>query len=775
MGTLTRSGVQLGVLGTADLRDPASCAQAMNWLWTQRTFKEPLEARTARNCAFYDGKQFYEWNNKKRQMVLPERYRDRQDWLIYNVIGPLLDQKLAKMSAKEPTWTVPAFTSDPHDQMVARFSNDLLGWYYTFGLGMERLLEKFLRWYFCSPVTFIEAAWDATKGDRVPVALDDFYRDIPEGSDPATSDQMRTDDLSRFRGLIGYQGDEQPVIKYSGDPVVKVRSIFQVVWYPFMLEDWDQCQAYLVTDVMTAEEVSERFRIPVREVLSRKNSRISDTHFNRVLRAWSSPYMDGPGPDIGVEYDTGILVSQLYATRTVCPPRGQDDLGGVAAVWIHGDNETIKPPVPLNNPLGILPLVPAVENPSNGFAWGTCSIDRVIGPQIDLNDSRTQLGRWRKNKSNPKIIVDLNDGGDQTAWLRDDAPYRCHIDKRPQAFFLPQGGFEDREASAFNLQYMHDALAVPDIALGRTDETSVRSGRAVLALQDEASQRLRNIGKGLNRVMSKAGTLVLSLLQAYAIARRVTPIVGQNNIPEFKEWSATKLRPTIYDQYPSQVANVNVTTFTNLPMSPGEMQQTVISLMQTNVIRPGEHDRLIAEVFGLNDFRAVFDRGRLGRDRATMKVERWRKGLPAPPPMETDDHDEHIDIIGQFVDTDDYLALAVNAPQIAQEAHFHLKFHEQAKYDVEAEKVMRLQFAQMRMAAIMAGEAAQAGLAGASMYFSMQANGGIDPAGLQDMGEKSDRQGERKRNEGRPPAAAQRSGKSNPPSHQERRSADVRA
>ena len=100
-----------------DWDDPTgqSQAQAVRWLWDQRYLKCDLEERAARNYAFYEGKQLHEWSNFHRQMKLPTHLRNLhdpnlQDYLVANVIKPLLIQKHSKFSRNEPIWNVPAFT-----------------------------------------------------------------------------------------------------------------------------------------------------------------------------------------------------------------------------------------------------------------------------------------------------------------------------------------------------------------------------------------------------------------------------------------------------------------------------------------------------------------------------------------------------------------------------------------------------------------------------------------------------------------------------------------
>lgn len=715
-----------GVLGKTDWNDPRAIATAMKDIFEQRELKRDLEARAARNIAFYEGRQSWEWHEGRRQMVFPRRLKKVADLLIYNIIKPLMVQKLAKMARSEPVWKVPSYTTDEFDQMVARFSNDLMGYYYLHGLRVPEIVEDLLRNIYTSPVTFLEPGWDPILGEAMDVTLDDFYREIPQEATNEMADQMRGDDLTAFRGLLGAngreEGDNRPVVQYTGDLSLHIRSIFKVMWYPFHVEQWSDVHAYLISEVMTPEEVSMRTGMPIDEVLANRNSIAAhDFATHRLVQGWTSPFIDTPVVD--PENDYGIIVHRLFGDRRLAGP------GGVSAMLIGASDEAIGVGK-IGNKLDRLPLRAFVEHPSPDTAWGTCSVDDAICAQIDFNDAATQRGRARRQRVRPRIIRDKNDGSGPTGasaleWNKPDAVYEVnHMERRPQLLVEPPTGQDDTIAIQFNMEFLHDVMAVPAVALGRTDEIGKNaSGRLALALQEEANERNKLVGKLLNIGFSWVGEILLSLLQSHAVKERLTPIAGDNNAVEFKAWSRASLQPTMYAQHPASVAIVTVDSFSNIPSTTAERRQLVVALLELGVLKAGEDDAVIRDAFGFGTDKEILEAGRAGRDRAEAKVIQWRQGQNAPPVMQSDDHESAVPIISAFIASDDFRQIAQERPDIAGEAVMHLDSHQQQIHDEKAREVMRAMYAQARIAAEFSFKAQQDRLPGMAMMFGAMANG----------------------------------------------------
>lgn len=679
--------------GSADWNDPKQLGKCAQWLYAQRQLKDTMEQRTARNIAYYEGRQHYEWSRKYGTMRLPETKRD-QLLLVFNVIKPLIQQKLAKMVRLEPVWTVPAYTSDEYDQVVARFSNDILNWYWNDGLRMSERIRRLFEWMFVSPICFIHPHWNPTSGDPVEVKFEDWARPIPEGTPPDLAAAQQAEDMESYKRLRGYSSSTQTVVQYTGDIDFEVVDIFKAMWYPFYADKWDNVHIFLKTDILAPEDVAKRYGLTIDEVMKYGKATAEMDSYRMKLQGWSSPFM-GRISVADADFDNGILVHQLYIDSVLAPPYGR-----TAVVLGHGE-EAIKWGI-LGNKYHQMPFRPMVEHQTPGVIWGTCTVDDMLPAQVELNKARNQQAEWRDLLNRPKVIRYLNDGADDESFKASNQDAIITVqskDVKPDVLYSPQSGVEHEAAVAWDLRFMHDAAAVPDVSLGNTSETNAKSGIAVRSLQEEANERLKVQGEGINDAMSWTGSFLLAELQEKAVSKRLIPLVGENNSIEYIAWSRAMLRPSIYENLTGSSAIVRVTAFSNIPMTPTEMRRTVLELTNAQYLRPGEHDNIIAKVYGFNDLKTTLDKGRADRDKQEREISMWRMGQQTAPPAFTDDHAAHEEVLALWVKSDEYRQTIKQFPYLEPEITEHYELHSQGKYNEKTRASFRMDYAQMQVGA----------------------------------------------------------------------------
>ena len=731
------TGVTLGKL---NYNDPRDIAEAVHFLWGQRYLKSSLEQRAAKNAAFLDGEQYLEFDPELRRLRVGDQYADAENVLIYNIIRPLVQQKLARMAVEESVWSVPAFTSDEFDQMVSRFSNDLLAWYFTYGLEMPREIERLFNQVMCSDITFIEPSWNPTKGERKPITLDTILRST-QGIPPELAERQNQEDIDLFRGLVGFnpghkEGLRQTVQQFAGDLEFNIRSVFDAVWWPHLPDKFDfesDCiDAMLISVVMSPEQVAHRYQLDIDEVLRHRDTSEVEELRTKIVGAWSAPWIDMP--IVNEAHDNGVIVHTLHVAKHVSP----NNPDGATGVVLGSMDEAIRVGK-LGNRRRQLPFYAIYEYDSNLVPWGKCSMDDAVPAQMEINDAATDESEFRKYKIDPIWLVDTNDGNPEREALESKhGVYEVDgiKDKAPSALKLPGEGFENEKTKQFNQRFLHDTFATPDVSLGNTRETKAKSGVAIDRLQREANLRLKNIGRRFNRAMAWAGSMYLELLQDNAVDERLTAITGrETGAREFRAWSAADLRPRAYGQDPNLQANVATTVFSHMPRTEEDIQEVVFALMEMKVIRPGEHDQIITEAFGLRDWRSVMDRGRIGRDKAVNRTMAWRSGRPTPDPNPYDDHKEFVPIYEEFVTSDDFARLP---PFIQQQVHQHLLFHQQGQYDRMAETSVRQQYALMKMSRRVSQEALANGDSNAAAVLFAQSTGQLPgPKENKDSGDRS--------------------------------------
>jgi|GEM_PF-3580889 len=695
------------IVSRTNWRDPSGRDQAkvIDWLWEMREVKDALLERAARNHAFYEGRQLHEWSSYFKQMILPGRYQraivdhEHFDHLIFNVVKPLLNQKLAKFSRSEPIWRAQSYTSDEFDQSVARFSNDLLGYYALHQMKIPRVNDQLIRHLFLSPVSFVEPYWNPVAGDPIHTTLDDFYRDarpMPDDADPDLARQIveqnnarRQEDHERFQQMVGFQGFEHPVTQFTGDEEVRIRSVFDVMWYPFFVSDWSEVEMYLVSTVMTPEQIHARYKIPYDEISRHRNIEDLNSRHLDMIGSFNSPFMDYP--ELGERFDCGVLVHQLHVSKNITGP----GTNGATAIKLGYANKAARFGE-LASANGKLPLYPISEHPGTTYAWGTCSMDDAVAPQNEINDALTKARKLRRDKVHQKIVRQKNDGGNIDAFYDDDSLYEVEdMNMRPQFLQLPVQGIEQQQAIEFAIRYLQLALAVPDVSLGRTAESDPTSGKAIQSLQAAANEALATTGKSLNALWSDVGSHVLADLQHYAVEDRLTGVLGENNRVLYRQWSAANLRPSNYAEYPDKAANVVVTTFSEIPKSPQEEQALLLRVLELKHFDddPVMRRRVVARALGMEDIKSVFDPAESARNRASDNLRRWQQGERVPPPVHPQKHAEFIAVYEQFVDSDDFITLLQTKPQVAQEIVATIEVHKQYDAYNKASDIVRQQMA----------------------------------------------------------------------------------
>lgn len=705
----------------ADWSNKKDIARCVRWMRGQSHLKDALEKRTARNIAFYEGRQNYEWDIKTRQMRMPDRDRRRM-MLIYNVAKVLIDQRLARQARYDNAWKVPAATSDEYDQMIARFARQVMQWYWDEGLRMpERLLLQNL-WMAVAPLTFVHVAWNPAKGRSIITPVSNFApEDLPE--------DQRKSLIAEFRTLRGFDAPSMTVRQNEGDIDYQIVDIFKSMWYPFWAQRDEDIRIFLKTDIMTADEISVRYGLSASDIARlRGSSRGVDEgrmRYSRLADQWSNPLQ----PDtrvMGLDSSSGIAVHQLYVSKELVPPLG------LSAI-VLGDSDEALSIGTLGNRYGDWPFKSVVENPSPNTLWGTCTMDHLIAPSLDINIAKTRQAEWRDVVVSPRIVRDKQDGADSESFKATAKDAIIEVNdlatKMPKVLYVPNHGVEDEAAVAWDLKYMHDSSAVPDVALGNTDATNARSGVAVRSLQEEASQRMKLVGIRMDAVMSWAGSFILCLLQEYATGERLIPLVGDNNATEYFAWSRASLRPSIYNKQTSNVAIVRCTSFSNVPSSQIDMRNNFVALAQSGFFRPGEHDSLAAKIFGEDDMATVLDKDRRDRDKQENEIAMWRAGKLVPPASITDNHRVQREVLDPWIASDEAQRIINSNPILAQNILQHREDHAQGEYDEMVRQQLRLQWATMRVNAEFAERAASGGMVPQAQLFIAQSYAGMLPGG----------------------------------------------
>lgn len=659
-----KSGQSL--IGSTDWKDEDSVADCANALWNLRDWKMDVEKEAYRNIEFAANKQWIKYSKNLKKWTTPDD-RDPYDvQLTFNLIAGQLRQKLAKLIRNNPVWDVTPATEDQEDREVARLGTQVLGSYYTTILKMPQVLRRVLMWAMTTKVCFLEVGWDKNLGDPVSVTPDDLLGVMDEGYGPAQQ---------AFAGLYGDQAAQMGQQNtFTGDIYVDVAPLFEVNVWPFSILDWSEAEIWMRTKQMTVHEAADAAGLTVdqvREFATPPQDR-QDWYKSSGAR-WSVSNSSTVNAQDS-QSDT-VLWHRLYRKKCRSYPEGVfAEVLGRKTVRL-GPNPT---------PGARIPILPFQEEHTAGSLWGTCTVDRLISPQIELNLASSQEANYRNKSAKPTAVEYV--GGIVSGRLTNQpgARIKCSSkDRAPEYLNPPPCNIDYDRTIQRAIGMIHDIGGVSAVDLGNPSDADVKSGVAIARLQEQTEASLIPFGMGVDEQMSECGSIILELLQHNLNDERMAHLVGETNSYEVVKFSGINLRPSTFGQPGQKTAVVSVNSFRKLPSSKAELRQ-MFSQFTGNWLDPTkpEDKRMFWSAWGLGDTRQAEDRDRLDEAAEEAEIDMWRQGrLDVPTPSKTEKHDVRFEVLNKWMNTGEYKQLAATNQQLHNAVSEHRLLHEQGMAD----------------------------------------------------------------------------------------------
>lgn len=470
--------------------------------------------------------------------------------VISNLLFPQARRTVAKL-ARRPIFDVLPITSETDDINAAQVGAKLLYAYWD----QLKLPIKFIDWL----------TWLATTGNAI----------FKEGWDTEIGGVIEVTPEERVIIETVMPGKRVPKEIFLGEAYVDVASPFSVFWESGV--KLDESMVVLEVKMRTLDYIYDRWGIDAR------------------------PEKDK------ASYDYQLINIMESANVSA---RHYDNCAFVYNLWTK-DREVvvISDKVPYNekNTYGDYPLVHCVEVPVPGSEHGMSTIRQNRSNQAQYNRTRSNIIQHAKLMCNPKWLIPRGGGITESSFTdRPGEKIEYNYPFKPeQADLRPIPSYYERILSSCKAD-MQDIGSAAPVSQAR-GEPNLRSGKAVLALQDADDLILGPVSQLVDASLSSLGRKLLRRLADNVTEERLTRIVGANRQVEIMSFTGKQLYTPNRQRIGQEYFDVRVLTYSTYPLSRVGMEERLTNLIQLGVLHPVQHREQILQMLGSGDLQTMFD------------------------------------------------------------------------------------------------------------------------------------------------------------------------
>lgn len=545
-----------------------------------------------------------------------------------NKILPMVSTRRAHVLKNRPTGIVMPMTIDEEDRNAARVAQDILDYDRQHLKNWDILDGKLSLAMFVTGNAFKKIYWDPTKGDKKEK---NRYQ-----TDPATGAPMVVPEFiaspagdlpSEFPNTVNAQSTVLPMDVEAGEPpdneVMEgeglVPNLDPNAGGPVIEGVEEEPEGDIVIEYVPPEEVIPEPSATCMEDCERL--------LHRTLKTlkWVKDNYGEAAEDvqpINMKSDRGKALAQgakLFGlTEREVANRvevleawyrpSEDYPEGLHAVWAD-DKLLAAGPTPEAHEH--IPFVHYKEIETDEF-WAMSSVSQTIDPQKALNlaVSRDEFMRQRLR---PKLLAATDSGIDETAYSNDDSEIVFVQHPFYPKFTEPPVFQRDEKAVGYFASAIDDIGGSADVMRGKVDNSDIRSGRMVNYLQEYAGTVLAGPARSIEKGEEMTANMILRLRKHYTDEPRLYYVVGRNRSVEVKQFIGSDIEGC---------ADYVVQAGSSLPMSMAEKRDLVLSLVEKNVMAPG--DPRILKMMGMpSDIDELFNEDQLDRDNATQENHKF--------------------------------------------------------------------------------------------------------------------------------------------------------
>jgi hypothetical protein len=476
------------------------------------------------NIAMRRGLQYVQTELGNKVTINPPEIQDRVR-ITVNKIKGIHQTRLSKLVKDIPRLeSVPA-SADEDDKDLARKGTKLLAYLWQ----TERMVNKITKlgsWMIDCGSGFFYVYWDPTKGPKVPV-----YKKWKNSDGPADPTQVQVDQEGFVLDENGQRIIEQMTI---GDVAVDVISTFDIV------------------NDQIAPTIPESGWITIRRAMRCKE----------IAMKWPRGKEVKPEKDMSQRaYFQRRLMSMVGGVAETFASEAQSD-EEMATVFYHFEKKCLDYPkgkmivmaggiildstdLPFDDG-ETFPILKTDDTDVSGSFWGGGTVEDLSAVQKGYNRTFSQIIENANNHGNIKLKVPR--GADLEKDAYDDSGTEI-LEYNP--------GFEPNQIQPTSMPgYVTNLLSFYDRAFedvsGQHEVTrgqappGIKSGKAILALQEQDDTRFAPTKINFFRVLEQLGVMILQLYAKHQKENRTFRIIGESNF-DVEEFQIT----------PEEIASMN--------------------------------------------------------------------------------------------------------------------------------------------------------------------------------------------------------------------------
>lgn len=555
------------------------------------------------NLAWVRGFQNVDYSLKDRKF---RSYNQKNPWrvrLISNLMLPVARRMVSNLVTLGNVWDVIPATSDEDDIQIAETGSKVLQdtWQRK---EMDQKTIRLAFWQSICSSAFLKVGWDANIGNFESVPANNIDEDLAR----------------QFMEFNGFDILPDEIEVNEGDVFIDVVSPFNIIFdeNANVIEDspWS-----IETSLRTKDWVIENFGTKFKDLTESKEHEL-----------FLYPFITGQKTRAP---RTGVLIHELFIKRN------NKFKKGLHAV-IAGDQIIIRPQ---DNPYehGELPYAHFLEIYDPASLYGTCSVEQIRSNQARYNRISSGIMEQINLMSNLQWLNPRQSGIKQFTNRPGQVLSYTFPHKPEQVQLRPIPAYVERLLDRTRLD-MQDTASTHDVSEAKA-EPGVRSGRAVLALQDADDSILGPTLLWFDRALSKTGRLVLQTLTQFVDSDRIIQIRGEFNEQQAITFSGETLKG---NSKGADYWKVRVKTYGRQAMSRGGRETLTRTLIELQLLNPQVHREELLQIIGAADILSIYDKSSADRTRQWKEIQKIINGEDVSVYL-GQNHDAHIRAIKRYI------------------------------------------------------------------------------------------------------------------------------
>lgn len=561
------------------------------------------------NIAMRKGLQYVQTDSTSRAVVLPPE-TDERVRMIVNKMQGIHQTRLAKIVKDLPRLEVIPASSSEEDKDLARNGTKMLDWFWA----NERMVEKLVElgsWMIDCGSAFFFVRWDPDKGPEIPKYK--RHEGKLTGKEPYIVD------------VDGYILDEngKRIVEYEtlGEVAIDVVSSFDIIN--------DQVSAtiegsnwIIVQQAMSLGQIRKRWPETGKAVKAEKDSQ-TRAYYQRRLMSMVGSQSEFFTPETA--YNEELATVKFYFEKSTDEyPKGR-------YLAVANGKMLESGTMPFGDGTEY-PLLKFDDIAVSGSFWGNATMENIIPIQKGYNRTLSQILENANDTGNVKIMAPKGHGLHKEAY-----------DDSAGEFIEYNEGFKPEQLDPASMPaYIVNLLEVYDknfedvsgqheVSHGQAP-AGVKSGRAIMALQEQDDTRLAPTKMRFLRQLERLGIMVLKLYEEFQNEDRQYQILGES-VYDIEEITISE------DDIQSMNKNVRVQTENLIAAHKMLQQEQVIDLYNAGVFGAQDDPKVRKKVLQLMEFGSIgelFDDMNVDQSQARHENEQFVDGQGLIPISDPD-------------------------------------------------------------------------------------------------------------------------------------------